>query len=206
MDIDEITQLGLDQVIQLAEQMQQAGRIADAVSLYSLWATHVTSNDRHIALFNQGVMQLNHGDVDGAEHAYRQSLVHYPGFAQARINLGLLLERKGLYEEAMLEWSQVAAAGYLQGAAHVDMQTLALNHIGRLQEQLKRYDLAEHALTQSLQIKLIRRMPFSTGFTCVANNASGLLCKRFQVCRSTPCCEVLRRWRCWLYTMIPLCN
>lgn len=153
MDIDDISQLGLDQVIQMAEQMQQAGRIADAVSLYGLWAAHATSNDRHIALFNQGVMQLNHGDVDGAEHAYRQSLVHYPGFAQARINLGLLLERKGLYEEAMLEWSQVAAAGYLQGAAHVDMQTLALNHIGRLQEQLKRYDLAEHALTQSLQIK-----------------------------------------------------
>jgi len=153
MQIEDISQLGLDQVIGLAEQMQQAGRTADAVALYGLWVQHSPSSDRHIALFNQGVMQLNAGDVAGAEHAYRESLVHYPGFAQARINLGLLLERKGLYDEAMLEWSQVASAGYLQGATHVDMQTLALNHIGRLQEQLKRYDLAEHALTQSLTLK-----------------------------------------------------
>jgi len=153
MQIEDISQLGLDQVIGLAEQMQQAGRTADAVALYGLWVQHSASADRHIALFNQGVMQLNAGDVAGAEHAYRESLVHYPGFAQARINLGLLLERKGLHDEAMLEWSQVASAGYLQGAAHVDMQTLALNHIGRLQEQLKRYDLAEHALTQSLTLK-----------------------------------------------------
>jgi predicted O-linked N-acetylglucosamine transferase (SPINDLY family) len=153
MQLEEITQLGLDQVIQLAEQFQKSGRTADAIALYSLWNQHSTSQDRHIGWFNQGVMQLNAGDMDGAEHAYRASLDAYPGFAQARINLGLLLERKGQHDNAMLQWSQVAASGYLQGAANVDLQTLALNHIGRLQEQLKQYDLAEHALAQSLQLK-----------------------------------------------------
>jgi predicted O-linked N-acetylglucosamine transferase (SPINDLY family) len=153
MDVDEITQFGLDQVIQLAEQFQKSERTADAIALYNLWNQNSTSQDRHIGWFNQGVMQLNAGDMDGAEHAYRASLDAYPGFAQARINLGLLLERKGQHDNAMLQWSQVAASGYLQGAANVDLQTLALNHIGRLQEQLKQYDLAEHALTQSLQLK-----------------------------------------------------
>jgi predicted O-linked N-acetylglucosamine transferase (SPINDLY family) len=153
MQVEDISQLALDQVIQLAEQIQQAGRTADAVALYDLWAQHSPSADRHIALFNQGVMQINAGDIDGAEQAYRLSLTFHPGFAQARINLGLLLERKGQFDEAMLEWSQVASSGYLQGLANLEMQTLALNHIGRLQEQLKRYDLAEHALTQSLQLK-----------------------------------------------------
>ena len=152
MQVEEISQLGLDQVIQLAEEFQTSGRTADAIALYTLWTQNSPSNDRHIGLFNQGVMQLNAGDVDGAEHAYRLSLDLYPGFAQARINLGLLLERKGQYDDAMLQWSQVAASGYLQGAANTELQTLALNHIGRLQEQLKHYDLAEHALTQSLQI------------------------------------------------------
>ena len=153
MDVEEISQLGLDQVIQLAEQFQRAGRIADAIALYSLWNENTASNDRHIGWFNQGVMQLNAGDINGAEHAYRASLEIFPAFAQARINLGLLLERKGLNDEAMLEWSQVANSGYLQVAANLDLQTLALNHIGRLQEQLKHYDLAENALTQSLQLK-----------------------------------------------------
>ncbi|NDF45148.1 MAG: acetylglucosamine transferase [Betaproteobacteria bacterium] len=153
MQVEDISQLALDQVIQLAEQIQQAGRTADAVALYDLWAQHSPSADRHIALFNQGVMQINAGDIDGAEQAYRLSLTFHPGFAQARINLGLLLERKGQFDEAMLEWSQVASSGYLQGLANLEMQTLALNHIGRLQEQLKRYDLAEHALTQSLQLQ-----------------------------------------------------
>ena len=142
MQLEEISQLGLDQVIQLAEQFQRAGRSADAIALYAHWNQHSPSTDRHIGLFNQGVMQLNTGDMDGAEHAYRESLVLYPGFAQARINLGLLLERKGQYDDAMLQWSQVAASGYLQGAVNVDMQTLALNHIGRVQEQLKHYELA----------------------------------------------------------------
>ncbi len=153
MQVEDISRLALDQVIQLAEQIQQAGRTADAVALYGLWVQHTASADKHIALFNQGVIQINSGDIEGAENAYRHSLSLYPGFAQARINLGLLLERKGQYDDAMLVWSQVVSSGYLQGAVNIDMQTLALNHIGRLQEQLKRYDLAEHALTQSLQLK-----------------------------------------------------
>ena len=100
MQVEDISQLGLDQVIQLAEEFQRAGRTVDAIALYTLWNQNSPSNDRHIGFFNQGVMQLNTGDIDGAEHAYRSSLELYPGFAQARINLGLLLERKGQFDEA----------------------------------------------------------------------------------------------------------
>jgi hypothetical protein len=39
---------------------------------------------------------------------------------------------------------------YLQDAPPSDMITMALNHIGRVQEELKQYDLAEQALEQSL--------------------------------------------------------
>jgi len=69
MQVEEISQLGLDQVIQLAEQIQKAVRTADAIALYTLWTQNSPSNDRHIGLFNQGVMQLNAGDIGGAEHA-----------------------------------------------------------------------------------------------------------------------------------------
>ena len=92
MQSQDISQLGLDQVIQLAEQFQRDGNFAAAVALYECWTDTSSSSERHVGLFNLGVIQLNLGDIDAAERTYRLSLDLFPGFSQARINLGLLLE------------------------------------------------------------------------------------------------------------------
>ena len=68
------------------------------------------------------------------------------------INLGLTLEKLGKRDEALQQWASLVSQRYLQDAPPTDMITMALNHIGRVKEELKQYDLAEQALEQSLAI------------------------------------------------------
>lgn len=144
MQAEEICRLPLGQVIQTAEQLLRIGRWQDAAGLYAIWGRGAESAERHVAFFNQGVIYLNAGELTEAEKAYRQSLNLWPEFAHARINLGLLFERQGLYALAFEQWQQV------QGDAA--MQVVALNHQGRLYESLRQYADAEAVLTQSLQL------------------------------------------------------
>jgi predicted O-linked N-acetylglucosamine transferase (SPINDLY family) len=67
-----------------------------------------------------------------------------PQDPQARINLGLVLERQGLSDQALVQWQQVVG--------DVAMQVIALNHRGRLHESLRQYAQAEAVLTQSLRL------------------------------------------------------
>ena len=128
----------------MAEQLLRTGRAQDAAGLYAVWARGSQAPERHVAFFNQGVIHLNLGDMAACEVAYRESLEVHPHFAQARINLGLLLERQGKYDEALAQWAQV----------HDDasMQVVALNHSARMLESRRQYARAEDFLTQSLQL------------------------------------------------------
>jgi len=76
-----------------------------------------------------------------------------PGFAQALINLGLACEKAGQEAQALQHWGQLVNQHLLQDDHDPEMVVLALNHIGRVQENQKRYQLAENALTQSLHLQ-----------------------------------------------------
>ena len=102
--------------------------------------------------FNYGSLLQSTGNTLAAEGAYRQCLAVQPRFPQALINLGLTLEKLGKRDEALQQWASLVSQRYLQDAPPTDMITMALNHIGRVQEELKQYDLAEQALEQSLAI------------------------------------------------------
>ena len=144
MQVEEICQLPLGQVIQMAEQLLRTGRAQDAAGLYAVWGRGAQAAERHVAFFNQGVIHLNLGDLASAEAAYRQSLEVAPNFSQARINLGLMLERQGLFNDALAQWAQVQD--------DVAMQVVALNHSARMLESRRQYAQAEDLLTQSLQL------------------------------------------------------
>lgn len=144
MSVEEICRLPLGQVIQMAEELLRTSRAQEAADLYAAWGKGSVSNERHVAFFNQGVIYLNAGNLNAAEQAYRSSLDLWPEFPQARINLGLLLERKGLPEQAFVQWEHV------QGEASI--QVVALNHRGRVHESLRQYAQAEAVLTQSLTL------------------------------------------------------
>src|SRR6185369_10105500 len=80
--------------------------------------------------------------------AYNEALALLPDFAQARLNLGHVFERRGAHDEAVAQWQQVAA----NQTAAVNLRVHAHNNAGRLLETLRRFPEAESHLRESLQL------------------------------------------------------
>jgi len=144
--------LNIDQIIELADQLNKAGDTARVDQAYALWIETSKSPLKFVACFNYGVMLANWNRDDDAIRIYKLAIEINPGFAQPRVNLGLALERKGLQEEAVHEWRQVVDDPRVADASVVEMKTTALNHVGRLREIQRNYDAAENALTESLAL------------------------------------------------------
>jgi len=142
----------LAELFTTCEQLQQAGKTDEALHTYKTWLDASTDPNRFMGWFNYGSLLQSTGNTLAAEDAYRQCLAVQPRFPQALINLGLTLEKLGKRDEALQQWASLISQRYLQDAPPTDMITMALNHIGRVQEELKQYDLAEQALEQSLAI------------------------------------------------------
>lgn len=147
-----LDQVGLDQLFTTCEQLQQSGRTQDALALYKSWLLASQDAHRHIAWFNYGSLLQGTGNPQEAIEAYKQCLVLVPGFPQALINLGLTQEKLGQRDEALQHWATLVSRRLLKDAPSLDMLVVALNHIGRVHEDLKQYDLAEDALEQSLTL------------------------------------------------------
>ena len=152
MQLAQSGSMSLEQLMQHADALKQGGHHQQAMVLYKIWIACTPSPTRFVALFNWGVMLSDAGDLDGAEMAYRQCVALNAGLLQAKINLGLTLERKKNFEEALQQWADVAHAQAGPASTDVDLKTMALNHIGRLQEFRHVYDEAEQALVQSLAL------------------------------------------------------
>ena len=142
----------LAELFTTCEQLQQAGKADEALHTYKSWLDASTDPNRFMGWFNYGSLLQSTGNTPAAEGAYRQCLAVQPRFPQALINLGLTLEKLGKRDKALQQWASLVSQRYLQDAPASDMITMALNHIGRVQEELKQYDLAEQALEQSLAI------------------------------------------------------
>lgn len=142
----------LDDVIAQAEAERSAGRLEDAVRHYEAWLATDRSPSRSVALFNLGVLRADLGDLAGADAAYAEVLALTPHLFPARINAGLSAERQGRPEDAARHWLAVAEAVAAGHKEAVSFATIALNHLGRLQESRKHYEAAESALAHSLQL------------------------------------------------------
>ena len=142
----------LAELFTTCEQLQQAGKADEALHTYKTWLDESTDPNRFMGWFNYGSLLQSTGNTQAAEGAYRQCLAAQPRFPQALINLGLTLEKLDKRDEALQQWASLVSQRFLQDSPPTDMVTMALNHIGRVQEELKLYDLAEQALEQSLAI------------------------------------------------------
>lgn len=142
----------LESVIAEADRLSADGHQAAAAQLYENWIAANESPARCVALFNLGVLRADRGDLDGAESAYAEAVALNPQFYQARINAGLVAERKQQDVEAVRHWLAVAAFAVEGLAEATPFATVALNHIGRLQESRRHYAAAESALAHSLQL------------------------------------------------------
>jgi predicted O-linked N-acetylglucosamine transferase (SPINDLY family) len=148
-----VVQPTLDVLMGQAEQLQKAGRPADAARLYETWIAANDSPAKCVALFNWGVLLAAMGELDRADAAYREAFAQNPKLHQARINAGLVAERKHNEAEALKLWLDVAAAatGAEAPPDALPFATIALNHVGRLQESRRQYAAAEAALANSLR-------------------------------------------------------
>lgn len=139
-------------MIAQADQLRAAGKLPDAAQRYEAWIAANDSPAKCVALFNLGVLRADLGELDRAEAAYAQAIALNPRLYQARINAGLVAERKQQDVEAVRHWLAVAEFAAQGQADAVAFATVALNHIGRLQEARRHYAAAESALAHSLQL------------------------------------------------------
>ena len=144
--------MGLDKLFTTCEQLQQAGKSNEALAIYKEWLHTSQDANRHMAWFNYGSLLQGTGKPQEAVKAYGECLTLQPRFPQALINLGLTLEKMGQRDAALQQWANLVGQRLLKDAPSSDMLVLALNHLGRVHEDLKQYDLAEQALEQSLAL------------------------------------------------------
>lgn len=143
----------LAQLVAQTEQLEKQGLAEQACVAYQLWLrANRHPHLAHAALFNLGALQQSLGHTEAVLSTYQQCIERAPGFGQAYINLGLLQERLGQTDAALQTWSRYLGQRLLKTQPDTELQCTALNHIGRLQESSKRYDLAEKALEDSLRL------------------------------------------------------
>ena len=135
-----------------AQQLESAGEMRAASNLYALWINHAPSKDKHFALFNYASLLQGGGRPVDAMEAYEFSINLNPSFAQPYINLGLMHEKQGNDTQALQTWLRLVGQRYLPNPPSDEFLTMALNHMGRVQEKLKNYLQAEQALEESLAI------------------------------------------------------
>lgn len=134
------------------QHLETLGEHRAAANMYALWINHAKAPDKHYALFNYAGLLQNLSRQDEALAAYEACISLKPEFPQTYINLGLLHEKRGDLTLALQTWLRLINRRYLEQPPSDEFLTMALNHIGRLQENLKNYDQAEEALEQSLLI------------------------------------------------------
>ncbi len=148
-----VAQWSLAQLVEQAQALQAQGAVAQADEVYRAWlAAHPQARMRHAALFNHGAVLQGLGRMEQAAQAYRECMDCAPAFGQAYVNLGLLYEKIGQTDAALQVWSQYVGQRLLRDSVDLELQCATLNHMGRVQEARKRYDLAERALQDSLQL------------------------------------------------------
>jgi len=145
--------LSIGDLFGAAAVLQESGQLPAAIALYRAWIDHTPSPLIYAACFNLAVVLSNAGDDGGAEVVLRKAIAQHPGFVEARLNLGTLLERTGRPDDALAMWKTI-----LSDEVQPDIKTnptlhvQTLNNLGRLLEIRKRYPEAEAMLALSLRV------------------------------------------------------
>jgi len=165
-------QLSLEALVSSCNRLQAEGKNDDCINLYLAWLNKSQHPLAYLAWYNLGALVQSLGGHGHAAEIYQRALASKPDFAVALINLGLCLEVLGRFDEAIATWLQVSRAETVLGAQAASKDAtlgladvppwpegearehavIALNHQGRLLEDLKRYDEAERALEASLAL------------------------------------------------------
>ena len=150
---DPLQTLSLMALMQRVEALQAQSKLEESCLLYEQWLAVSQDPMRYVAQYNHASLLQGLGRMDKAEKAYLQAISANPSFGHAYINLGLMYEKLGLQDKALAQWNAFASLRFIASSLDTEMLCSALNHIGRVQENKKAYDLAERALRESLEIQ-----------------------------------------------------
>jgi predicted O-linked N-acetylglucosamine transferase (SPINDLY family) len=142
------------ELLSQVEQATQKGDFGKAIDIYQSWLSVRQDPLKYVIYYNLGVLYGNLKQHDAATEAYNNALALKPDIFQARLNLGHQFENQGQYDQAVQQWQQVLAeiSSLPEGQRDATLQIHALNNLGRLLETVKRYDVAEGFLLQSLAL------------------------------------------------------
>lgn len=146
-------QLEFNQLIGETEKLESKKLAPLAAVLYQTWLQRNKTPYNHIVSFNLGTILFNQGDLAGAKSAYQTAIQLAPAFVQPRFNLGLIYEREGLIDAAIAEWRWIDDHVEPNQPDSRHLLLLALNNLGRTQENRKQYGTALDYLTRSLVIE-----------------------------------------------------
>ena len=137
-------------LISKAEKLQRQGKFEEAVAAYRGWTTTGLRPMVHAAWFNLGVLLASIGQRDEGADAYRRAIALAPDFLEPRLNLGSLLELSGNHAEAIATWEAAVDQPTRANSHTLALQVQALNHMGRVLENIRQYPEAESVLERSL--------------------------------------------------------
>lgn len=137
-------------LLETADRLNGAQRIADVAALYQRWLQHCHSSVNYIIQFNLGATLSQLGQIEAAEAAYRAAIAQNPEFAQAWFNLGTLLERQSKPQEALAIWQSMLDDRMVDATQSRELYLMTCNNLGRLFEETRQLQKSEAILRTSL--------------------------------------------------------
>ena len=148
-------------LITATQALASANQPALVQQLYKSWLAHNPDHpSRHVILFNYGVTLSDAGDLAAARDAFLEAIALQKDFLPPCINMGVVLERMGATDQAIIQWYHVANAVVPVDGNAIGYKTVALKQIARVLESRHATTAqAEDALRLSLEINPHQREP-----------------------------------------------
>ncbi len=124
-----------------------------AAVLYRTWLERNVAPFNHFVYFNLGVALFNANDIEAAKKAHYTAIELAPDFIHPHFNLGVMCERINELDTAIAEWTWVVEHASADHPEQRPLRLSALNNLGRVHENQRRYADALACLTESLRME-----------------------------------------------------
>lgn len=163
---DEITKLSAESMVALqptpeertqivdvmaqADQFTKLGQAELAIKAYQDFLSIPGVEHGYIAMFNLAVLLNQAQRVEEAVNLLKASIQIKSDFFMAYLSWGTIIEQLGKSDEAIGIWSLCLDNPLIDHPINTDTKIKILNNIGRVQENLRRYNESEATLFKSL--------------------------------------------------------
>jgi predicted O-linked N-acetylglucosamine transferase (SPINDLY family) len=145
--------MSVGEVIDAAERLRAAGSVDLAGQVYKLWTKlNADSPFAHAIHYNYAVLLSNINDLPAAKENLERCIELNPDFAPAYINLGGVLERMGMIQQAVSQWIILTNRLDAVTGSAIEHKTSAFKQISRILESHDMGPMAERAMWMGLDL------------------------------------------------------